>query len=152
MSIPYQKTKHFVFHAFFFYDTSTKNDAFIVDGFQNWKYVSCDKKSTFAVHETSHSSFHNAAVVKWSNLMDPSRHIDKRMNSQSLKQVLENRLQLKTSIVPTKRLAKQTCAFRGHDESVSSLNCENFIELIKLLATMNEEINKVVLENALKNA
>ena len=137
---------------FYFYDTSTKNDAFIVDGFQNWKYVSCDKKSTFAVHETSHSSFHNAAVVKWSNLMDPSRHIDKRMNSQSLKQVLENRLQLKTSIVPTKRLAKQTCAFRGHDESVSSLNCENFIELIKLLATMNEEINKVVLENALKNA
>ncbi|ESR44796.1 hypothetical protein CICLE_v10003822mg [Citrus x clementina] len=44
-----------------------------------------------------------------------------------------------------------TCAFRGHDESVNSLNHGNFIELIKLLATMNEEINKVVLENALKN-
>ncbi|KDO53377.1 hypothetical protein CISIN_1g0408921mg, partial [Citrus sinensis] len=40
----------------------------------------------------------------------------------------------------------------GHDESVNSLNRENFIELIKLLATINEEINKVVLENAPKNA
>ncbi|KDO47536.1 hypothetical protein CISIN_1g048773mg [Citrus sinensis] len=48
--------------------------------------------------------------------------------------------------------SQQACAFRGHDESVNSLNRGNFIELIKLLATMNEEINKVVLENAPKNA
>ncbi|KDO46574.1 hypothetical protein CISIN_1g046422mg, partial [Citrus sinensis] len=49
-------------------------------------------------------------------------------------------------------LTKHACAFRGHDESVNSLNRENFMELIKLLATMNEEINEVVLENASKNA
>ncbi|KAH9667988.1 TTF-type domain-containing protein [Citrus sinensis] len=79
----------------------------------------------------SHGSFHNAATEKWSNLKDPFKHIDKRMNAQS---------------------SQQACAFRGHDESVNSLNRGNFIELIKLLATMNEEINKVVLENAPKNA
>ncbi|KAH9677684.1 DUF4371 domain-containing protein [Citrus sinensis] len=73
------------------------------------------------------------------------------MNAQSSQQILENRLRLKTSIVATKWLAKQACAFRGHDESVNSLNRGNFIELIKLLVTMNEEINKVVLENAPKN-
>ena len=61
-------------------------------------------------------------------------------------------MRLKTSIIATKWLAKQACAFKGHDESVNSLNRGNFIELIKLLATMNEEINKVVLENAPKNA
>ncbi|KDO42404.1 hypothetical protein CISIN_1g045230mg, partial [Citrus sinensis] len=71
-----------------------------------------------------------------------------RMNAQSSQQILENRLRLKTSIVATKWLVKQASAFRGHDESVNSLNRGNFIELIKLLATMNEEINKVVLENA----
>ncbi|KAH9672100.1 TTF-type domain-containing protein [Citrus sinensis] len=65
---------------------------------------------------------------------DPSKHIDKRLNAQSLQPILENRLRLKTSI------------------SVNSLNRGNFIESIKLLATMNEEINKVVLENAPKNA
>ncbi|KAH9717836.1 TTF-type domain-containing protein [Citrus sinensis] len=99
------KDKAFCFPCFLFYDTSTKYDAFIIDGCQNWN-----------------------------NLKDPSRHIDKRMNAQSSHQVLENRLRLKTSI------------------SVNSLNRENFIELIKLLATINEEINKVVLENAPKNA
>ncbi|ESR41108.1 TTF-type domain-containing protein [Citrus sinensis] len=99
------KDKAFCFSCFLFYDTSTKYDAFIVDGCQNWN-----------------------------NLKDPSRHIDKRMNAQSSFQVLENRLRLKTSI------------------SVNSLNRGNFIELIKLLATINEEINKVVLENAPKNA
>ncbi|KDO38895.1 hypothetical protein CISIN_1g047132mg, partial [Citrus sinensis] len=43
----------------------------------------------------------------------------------------------------TKWLTKQACAFRGHDELVNSLNHGNFIELIKLLAKMNEEINKI---------
>ncbi|XP_052288934.1 uncharacterized protein LOC102623386 isoform X2 [Citrus sinensis] len=146
------KDKAFCFPCFLFYDTSTKFDAFIVDGCQNWKYVSCDKKCPFALHEGSHGSFHNAAMEKWSNLKDPCKHIDKRMNAQSSQQVLENMLRLKTSIIATKWLAKQACAFRGHDESVNSLNRGNFIELIKLLATMNEEINKVVLENAPKNA
>ena len=37
------KDKAFCFPCFLFYDRSTKFDAFIVDGCQNWKYVSCDK-------------------------------------------------------------------------------------------------------------
>ncbi|KDO37694.1 hypothetical protein CISIN_1g037929mg, partial [Citrus sinensis] len=126
------KDKTFCFSCFLFHDASTKYDAFIADG--------------------SHGSFHNAAMVKWSNLNDPSRHIDKRMNAQSSKQVLENRLRLKTLIIATKWLTKQACAFGGHNELVNSLNHEKFIKLIKLLATMNKEINKIVLENALKNA
>ena len=149
------KDKAFCFPCFLFYDTSTKYDAFIIDDCQHWKYVFCDKKCPFALHEGSHSSFHNfhnVAMVKRSNLKDPSRHIDKRMNAQSSHQVLENRLRLKTSIVATKWLAKQACTFRGHDESVNSLNRGNFIELIKFLATVNEEINKVVLENVPKIA
>ncbi|KDO53456.1 hypothetical protein CISIN_1g046640mg, partial [Citrus sinensis] len=97
-------------------------------------------------------SSHNDAMSKWSNLKDSSKHIDKRMNAQCSQQILKNKLHLKTLIVTTKWLAKQACAFRGHDKSINSLKHGNFIELIKLLATMNEEINKVVLENAPKNA
>ncbi|ESR36738.1 hypothetical protein CICLE_v10029872mg, partial [Citrus x clementina] len=117
------KDKAFCFPCYIFHDKSSKNEAFVVDGVQNWN-----------------------------NLKDPSKHIDKRLNAQSSQQILKNRLRLKTSIVATKWLAKQACAFRGHDESVNSLNHGNFIKLIKLLATMNENINKVVLENAPKNA
>ena len=46
----------------------------------------------------------------------------------------------------------QGCPFRGHDESPDSLNRGNFLEMVKLLASYNTEVNEVVLENALKNA
>ncbi|KAH9693295.1 TTF-type domain-containing protein [Citrus sinensis] len=146
------KDKAFCFPCYIFHDKPSRNEAFVVDGVQNWKYVGCEKTCPFAQHEGGHGYSHNDAILKWSNLKDPSKHIDKRLNAQSSQQILENRLRLKTSIVATKWLAKQACAFRGHDESVNSLNRGNFFELIKLLAIMNEEINKVVLENAPKNA
>ncbi|KAL5740100.1 hypothetical protein ACOSQ2_029280 [Xanthoceras sorbifolium] len=44
------------------------------------------------------------------------------------------------------------CAFRGNDESINSTNRENFIELIKLQARVNNEIAGVVLDNAAQNA
>ncbi|XP_073025239.1 uncharacterized protein [Primulina eburnea] len=49
-------------------------------------------------------------------------------------------------------LALQGCAFRGNDESLSSSNRGNFLELVKAFAKMNIEIDEVVLENAPKNA
>ena len=50
-----------------------------------------------------------------------------------------------------KWLVMQGCAFRVHDESTCFVNRGNFIELIKLQAKANEEIAKIVLENAPKN-
>ncbi|KAG7951501.1 hypothetical protein I3843_12G009700 [Carya illinoinensis] len=63
-----------------------------------------------------------------------------------------NRLQLKTSIESVRWLTFQACAFRGHDESSDSKNQGNFIELIKLLASYNDQVNGVVMENAPQNA
>ncbi|XP_058005432.1 uncharacterized protein LOC110644696 [Hevea brasiliensis] len=42
-------------------------------------------------------------------------------------------------------------AFRANDESENSLNQGNFLELLKVLASCNEEINNVVLKNAPNN-
>ena len=39
---------------------------------------------------------------------------------------------------------------RGHDESPSSNNHENFIEMIKFIGKMNESIGSIVLEKAQK--
>jgi hypothetical protein len=61
-------------------------------------------------------------------------------------------LRLKTSIDSAKWLAFQACAFRGHDESSNSKNQDNFIEFLKLLATYNDDVARLVLENAPKNA
>ncbi|XVF84663.1 hypothetical protein PTKIN_Ptkin17bG0055500 [Pterospermum kingtungense] len=74
------------------------------------------------------------------------------MNKLTSQEILDNRLRLKTSIETMKWLAMQGCAFRGRDESVNSTNRANFIELIKLQARANEEIAKLVLENAPANS
>ncbi|CAN1239679.1 hypothetical protein LINGRAPRIM_LOCUS2444 [Linum grandiflorum] len=47
--------------------------------------------------------------------------------------------------------ALQSCAFRRHDEFEISLNRGNVIKFIGLLAELNEDVKKVVLDNAPKN-
>ena len=61
-------------------------------------------------------------------------------------------MRLQTSIEAVKWLAKQACAFRGHDESIKSSNLGNFTEMIKYLARMNKDIAEVVWENGPGNA
>ncbi|XP_061365621.1 uncharacterized protein LOC133308902 [Gastrolobium bilobum] len=58
------------------------------------------------------------------------------------------RLRVKTSIDVARWLAFQGCDFRGHDETINSRNSGNFIEMIKLLASYNENVADVVLMNA----
>jgi len=48
-------------------------------------------------------------------------------------------------------LLRQGLASRGHDESESSLNKGNFLELLNMLAKNFEEVANVVLKNAPKN-
>ena len=71
------------------------------------------------------------------NLMRPSQHIDKVMHAQSKEEKEKNCLRLGTSIVAIRWLALQGCAFRGNDESLSSSNRGNFLELVKAFAKMS---------------
>ena len=64
----------------------------------------------------------------------------------------DNRLRLKTSIECARWLAFQACTFRGHDQNFYSKNRGNFIELIKHTSTFDENVARVVLENAPQNA
>jgi hypothetical protein len=59
---------------------------------------------------------------------------------------------LKTSIDCVRYLTSQGCGFRGHDEGPNSKNRGNFLELIKLISVYNEDVVKVVLKNAQRNA
>ena len=98
------------------------------------------------------TSPHTMCVRKAEDLMRPSQHIDKVMHAQTKMEKEKNRLRLRTLIINIKWLALQGCAFRGHDESPSSSNHENFLELVRDFTKMNTEIDEVVLENAPKNA
>ena len=46
----------------------------------------------------------------------------------------------------------QTCANRGHDESPSSKNRGNFIKILKLVGSYNDNVQKLIFENALRVA
>lgn len=66
--------------------------------------------------------------------------------------IAKNRLRLKTSIDAAMWLAFQACPFQGNDEGPNSKNKENIQEMVKLLASYNEHVNAVVLDNAPGNA
>ena len=59
-----------------------------------------------------------------------------------------NRLRLKATVDIVHWLTFQTCAFRGHDESKKSKNQGNFLELLKLLESYNDELALAILNVA----
>ncbi|XP_022841898.1 uncharacterized protein LOC111365573 [Olea europaea var. sylvestris] len=125
----------------------------VIVGFDSWKRVNQGSKCAFLIHVgTTYSSFHNGCKRSAEDLMKPTQHIDKVMHSLSNEEIQKNRLRLKTTIMSVKWLALQSCSFRDHDESPSSLNRGNFIELVDAFRKMNIEVGKVVLGNTPKNA
>ncbi|XP_057740469.1 uncharacterized protein LOC130957635 [Arachis stenosperma] len=122
-------------------------------GFSNWKKVNNGVNCAFVCHEGSiPNSPHNLCVKSCDDLMAQSKHIDKVLDKHNDETIANNRLRLKISIDAIRWLAFQACAFRGDDESPGSLSRENFIELIKLSDSCNQNVNNVVLENAPGNA
>ncbi|XP_058749642.1 uncharacterized protein LOC131622614 [Vicia villosa] len=125
---------------------------FISMGFRNWKKVRNGKQCSFLKHiGKDPCSPHNNAMQACQDLLNQDGHIRNVIQVQSSCQRMNNRLRLKTSIDTVRWLTLQACAFRGHDETSNSKNQGNFLELLKLLASYNDEIAKVVLENAPQN-
>ncbi|KAL1299808.1 zinc finger MYM-type protein 1-like [Arachis ipaensis] len=84
--------------------------------------------------------------------MKQSQHIDRLLHKQTSEEIEKNRIRLGASIDCIRWLTFQGCAYRGHDESQSSSNRGNFLEMLKFLGSYNERVKKNVLENAPKNA
>uniref|UniRef100_A0A2N9ELF0 TTF-type domain-containing protein n=1 Tax=Fagus sylvatica TaxID=28930 RepID=A0A2N9ELF0_FAGSY len=129
------------------------SDAFTVKGFDNWKKVNDGMNCPLVGHVGKDpNSPHKIAVKCYEDLMKHSRHVDKLFEKQSSKEIQDNWLRLKASIDSVQWLALQGCAFRGHDESLDSINRGNFVELVKLVSTYDHRVAGVVLENAPRNA
>ena len=129
------------------------SDVFTVKGFQRWRKVNNGKKCAFLTHigKTCNSA-HNYAVRCYDNLKNQPCHIEQLVEKQSEEEIKGNRLRLRTTIDVLRWLAFQACSFRGHDESKASKNQGNFLEMVKLIASYDEEVGAVVLGNAPQNA
>ena len=66
----------------------------------------------------------------------------------NLKSKQAYRIRLTTILDVIRYLLGQGLAFRGHDESSTSLRKGNFLELVHWYSLRNEEVGKVVLKNA----
>ncbi|KAG6645251.1 hypothetical protein CIPAW_08G109200 [Carya illinoinensis] len=109
---------------------------------QIWKFPSnLQDKIRRAYLKVDLNSLHKNAVKCCENLMNQSRHIDKLVEKQVSQEMENNQLRLKTLIQSVRLLTFRACAFRG-----------NFIELIKLLANYNDQVNGVVIKNVPQNA
>ncbi|KAH1129951.1 hypothetical protein J1N35_001329 [Gossypium stocksii] len=97
------------------------------------------------------NSLHNNAQQAYVDLMNQVQYIEVSLDRQTTKQILANRLHLKTNIDVVRWLSFQGCAFRGHDKSSGSKNRGNFLELLSLLASYNEKVEDV-LKSAPQNA
>jgi len=121
-------------------------DSFVTEGFKNWK-----KKDKLQSHVGAHNSAHNQARRRCEALLNQKQSIITFFDKQSDQQKRDYRTRLNASVDCIRFLQQQGLAFRGHDESKTSSNQGNFRELLHFLAKHNEEIDKVVLENAPEN-
>ncbi|XP_059627110.1 uncharacterized protein LOC132269904 [Cornus florida] len=130
-----------------------RTNAFTSEGFRSWKKVNDGNKCAFLNHMGGNPcSAHNIAERACKDLMNQPCYIDIVMDRQTSEQISNNRLRLKVTIDAVRWLTYQACAFRGHDESLQSSNRGNFIEMVKAFASYNDDVAKIVLENAPKNA
>ncbi|XP_052189870.1 uncharacterized protein LOC127799688 [Diospyros lotus] len=121
--------KAYCFYCFLFQicGNFSNSSALVITGYYKWKRVNDGLKCAFLTYVGS--SNHNMCERRAKDLMRPSQHIDKVMHIVMREEVERRRLRVKTSFRSVQWLAFQGCAFRGHDESSSSLNRVNFIEM-----------------------
>ena len=127
-------------------DTSTQH-AFTIDGFRSWKRVNDAKRCSFLVHVGAPNSPHKNAMNTLHDLSKVTGYIDRVINAQTSEEIKKNRLRLTATIESLRWLSLQACALWGHDESPSSHNRSNLIEMIKLMGRLNVDISNVILEN-----
>lgn len=109
---------------------SSKHDQFTKHGANDWRHISFKIK----IHESTPE--HLQSEMRRVMYSSQTR-ADVQLLSTSNSQVAENREVVKLIFESLLYLARQNIAFRGHDESWSSLNQGNFIELVKFLAKHN---------------
>ncbi|KAK1387888.1 TTF-type domain-containing protein [Heracleum sosnowskyi] len=146
------KDAAFCFPCYLFESDASSQHAFTIDGFKSWKRVNDNERCAFLVHIGTSNSPHKKAIKDYEGLQNVTRHIDKVINCQSLEEVKKNRLRLRATIEGVRYLSLQACALRGHDESSTSRNRGNLIEIVKTFGRVSPDISNVILENAPKNA
>ncbi|XP_050379679.1 uncharacterized protein LOC126797032 [Argentina anserina] len=118
-------------------------DTFTAKGYNNWK-----KKQGRKEHVGTVGSVHNQAILNCQALMNQKHHLESVISCQVEASKQNYYTLLNASIGCVYFLLRQGLAFRGHDESESSSNKGNFLELLEFLAEHNDSVKAVTFDNA----
>ncbi|XP_042437288.1 zinc finger MYM-type protein 1-like [Zingiber officinale] len=97
------------------------------------------------------NSCHNEARIQFEAFQDQRHSVGNILRVHSRDMEIDYRTRLTTMLDVTHFLLKQGLPFRGHDESTSSSNRGNFLELLEWYSQRNEEVSKVIKQNAHAN-
>ncbi|KAH7660955.1 Ribonuclease H-like protein [Dioscorea alata] len=122
----------------------TKEDAFTKIGFNNWKKA----LEKFVEHVGAVNSVHNDARIQFQSFQNQRQSVSHQLAAHSHEMEVEYRTRLTAILDVSRFLLKQGLAFRGHDESSSSLNKGNFLELLEWYSLRNDKVFSAVNQNA----
>jgi hypothetical protein len=123
-------------------------DAFTKAGFSQWKnaYLALPK------HVGGPSSIHNVASTSFHDFDNQRSSIKHKVSSYSKDALIKYETRLETSLGIVSYLVLQGEPFQGHDESSTSLNRGNFLELLDWYKQRNDEVKRAFDEFCPKNA
>ncbi|CAL2241821.1 unnamed protein product [Prunus armeniaca] len=147
-----EKDAAFCLHCYLFkcdFDKQGKAGSvvFTEKGFKNWR----KGPGHFRDHVGQVGSLHNKATQHCTYLMNQKQHVETIVIKQTDQACSNYRILLTATLDCTRYLLRQGLPFRGHDESETSRNKGNYVELLQFLANHNEKVRAVVFENAPRN-
>jgi hypothetical protein len=112
------------------------HDSFSKTGWKDWKHA----YKALPEHVGGVGSAHNECVKKCDDFKNQRQSVSRVLHRANKKSEELYEIRLTSSLRCSRYLIKQGLAFRGHDESSSSLNKGNLLELIDFLKDNNEEV------------
>ncbi|XP_042380279.1 zinc finger MYM-type protein 1-like [Zingiber officinale] len=110
----------------------------------NWRKA----MEVFNTHIGGVTSAHDDARTQLEAFQNQRQSVSHLLQAQEHGMEVAYHTRLTATLDVTRFLLKQGLPFRGHDESLSSLNKGNFLELIEWYTQRNDEVAKTMNENA----
>jgi hypothetical protein len=137
-----EKDAAFCFYCFLFKKPTQSNtfgnDVFSKNGYTRWKTAT----SAFKKHVGGPGSFHNIARGECDDFKNQRSSVSCKMLTYSKAADIAYKICLTASLDCARYLVAQGEAFRGHDESSTSINKGNFRELLDWYKDKNDEVKE----------
>jgi hypothetical protein len=134
------KDAAYCFHCFLFKQPGRREhfgyEVFTKDGYKDWKHASQGLKD----HVGSHDSMHNSCIKHYDDYNNQRQSVTSKFARATKESEEWYKVCLTCSVDCSRYLIAQGMAFRGHDESSTSLNKGNFREMVDWVKRNNEQV------------